>query len=122
MKTLTKFVEVNGTGVVRMLDGTYRDVFVYGYFNYDRWSFIVHRDTDDPALFTVSEASTGSLLKLECYYTVEDALYYAYQMCERKHYYFATTVSDILVKTQQNLRKSNTTNLRTLAIDTALWL
>lgn len=122
IKTSTNFIEVNGIGVVHMKDGSYRDVFVYGYFIFDRWAFIVHRDTEDDRYLTVSEASTGALLQHENYYEVEDALYYALPFCEKKHHYFAIRCNDILAKTQQNLKKSNTTNLRTLAIDTALWL
>lgn len=122
IKTSTNFIEVNGIGVVHMKDGSYRDVFVYGYFIFDRWAFIVHHDTEDSRYLTVSEASTGYLLQHENYYEVEDALYYALSFCEKKHYYFATSCNNILVETQQNLKKSNTTNLRTLAIDTALWL
>lgn len=121
MKTLTRFVEVNGIGKVRMR-GNYVDVFVCGYFEFDKWAFIVHKDPTDPRYYTVSEASTGYQLQNENYYEVEDALYYAYPFCEKKRYYFATAVSNILVKTQTNLRKSNTTDLRTLAIDTLLWL
>ena len=63
IKTSTNFIEVNGIGVVHMKDGSYRDVFVYGYFIFDRWAFIVHRDTEDDRYLTVSEASTGCLLK-----------------------------------------------------------
>lgn len=120
-KQISDFIEVNGIGTVATKSG-YRDVFVYGYFKKWNWWFIVHRDIKDPRYLTVSEASTGRQLRDETYYTVEDALYFALHIIEEKHYYFATTVGDILVRTQCNLFKRNTTNLQTLAIDTALWI
>lgn len=121
-KTISNFIEVNGIGTIATKKG-YRDVFVYGYFTkWGRWSFIVHQDVRNPKLVTVSEASTGYRLRDEDYYSVEDALHFALPFIEEKHYYFATSVGDVLVKTQTNLLKRNTTNLQTLAIDTALWL
>lgn len=119
---ISDFVEVNGIGTITTKQG-YRDVFVYGYFTkWGRWSFIVHQDVRNPELITVSEASTGYHLRDENYYSVEDALHFALPFIEEKHYYFATSVGDVLVRTQTNLLKRNTTNLQTLAIDTALWL
>lgn len=121
-RTISNFIEVNGIGTIITNNG-YRDVFVYGYFTkWGRWSFIVHQDVRNPKLVTVSEASTGYCLRDESYYTVEDALHFALPFIEEKHYYFATSVGDVLVRTQTNLLKRNTTNLQTLAIDTALWL
>lgn len=118
----SNFIEVNGIGTVATKKG-YRDVFVYGYFTkWDRWSFIVHQDAKNPKLVTVSEASTGYRLRDENYHSVEDALHFALPFIEGKHYYFATFVGNVLVRTQTNLLKRNTTNLQTLAIDTALWL
>lgn len=117
------FVEVNGIGTVPLKGGGYRDVFVYGYFTkWDKWSFIVHQDVLCPGLVAVSEASTGYSVMDENYYSIEDALHFALPFIEQKRYCFATSVSDVLVKTQTNLLKRNTTNLQTLAIDTALWL
>lgn len=119
---ISDFVEVNGIGTITTKQG-YRDVFVYGYFTkWGRWSFIVHQDVRNPELITVSEASTGYHLRDENYYSVEDALHFVLPFIEEKHYYFATSVGDVLVRTQTNLLKRNTTNLQTLAIDTALWL
>lgn len=121
-RTISNFIEVNGIGTVATKKG-YRDVFVYGYFTkWGRWSFIVHQDVENPKLITVSEASTGYCLRDENYHSVEDALHFALPFIEEKHYYFATFVGVILVETQTNLLKRNTTNLQTLAIDTALWL
>ena len=120
-KTTFRFVRVNGTGTVATTKG-YVDVFVHGYFTmWDWWSFIVHQDTEDPNLITVSEASTGYRLQAENYYTVEDALHFAVPFIEDKRYRFATTTSRVLVATQTNLLKRNTTNLQTLAINSALW-
>ena len=120
-KTISNFIEVNGIGSVMTKKGV-RDVFVYGYFTvWDRFSFIVHSDVEHPEFCTVSEASTGCRLLDETYYSVEDALYYAYPFILSKHYYFATTIGDWLVKTQKNLLKRNTTLLQTLAIDSLLW-
>lgn len=127
-KMTSKIVRVNGFGTVTLRDGSYRDVFVYGYFvhghlsRWDKWSFIIHQDLRDPEFFTVSEASTGSLLRVENYYSVEDALHFAIPFIEGKHTQFATAIGDILVKTRTDLLARNTTNLQTLAIDTALWL
>lgn len=120
-KTTFNFIEVNGIGSVRTRKGV-RDVFVYGYFTvWNRFSFIVHSDVRHPEFFAVSEASTGCRLLDETYYSIEDALYYAYPFIVSKHYYFATAISNWLVKTQKNLLKRNTTLLQTLAIDSLLW-
>lgn len=120
-KMISNFIEVNGIGSVMTKKGV-RDVFVYGYFTvWNRFSFIVHADIQHPEFCTVSEASTGCRLIDETYYSVEDALYYAYPFILSKHYYFATAISDWLVKTQKNLLKRNTTLLQTLAIDSLLW-
>lgn len=120
-KTISNFIEVNGIGSVMTKKGVC-DVFVYGYFTvWDRFSFIVHADVCHPEFCTVSEASTGCRLLDETYYSVEDALYYAYPFILSKHYYFATAIGDRLVKTQKNLLKRNTTLLQTLAIDSLLW-
>lgn len=121
-KTTFKFIKVNGVGTVATNKG-YRDVFVYGYFTmWNWWSFIVHQDVEDPTLVTVSEASTGYRLQAENYYTIEDALYFAIPFIESKRYRFATITGRVLVQTQTNLLRRNTTNLQTLSIDTALWL
>lgn len=120
-KTTIDFIEVNGIGTVSLKNGGYQDVFVYGYFKKWNWSFIVHSDIEEPQYVTVSEASSGSRLTEDLYYTVEDALYFALPIITAKRYYFATAVGDILVKTQRNLLKRNTTNLQTLAIDLILW-
>lgn len=121
-KTTFKFIRVNGTGTVATNKG-YQDVFVHGYFTmWNRWSFIVHQDVEDPNLITVSEASTGYRLQDENYYTIEDAFYFAIPFIVGKQYRFATSVGNELVRTQTNLLKRNTTNLQTIAIDTALWL
>ena len=121
-KTTFKFIKVNGIGTVATNKG-YRDVFVYGYFTmWNWWSFIVHQDVEDPTLVTVSEASTGYRLQAESYYTVEDALHFAVPFIVEKRYRFATITGRVLVQTQTNLLRRNTTNLQTLAIDTALWL
>lgn len=115
------FIYVNGIGTV-MTDKGCRDVFVYGYFTkWDRWSFIVHQDVRYPDLITVSEASTGHLLRDRLYSSVEEALYFSLLFIEEKHYYFATAVGNLLVKTRTDLLRRNTTNLQTLAIDT-IWL
>lgn len=121
-RTTFSFIVVNGTGTVATPKG-YRDVFVHGYFTmWNRWSFIVHQDVGDPNLITVSEVSTGYRLRDENYYTVEDALHFAIPFIMEKQYYFATSVSNVLVSTQTNLLRRNTTNLQTTAIDTLLWL
>lgn len=121
-KTTSNFIEVNGTGTIATTKGP-RDIFVYGYFTkWNRWSFIVHQDIMNPCLFNISEASTGYRLMDGGYSSVEDALRSVLPFIEEKHYYFATAVNHALVKTQTNLLKRNTTNLQTLAIDTALWM
>lgn len=120
-KMTSNFIEVNGIGSVLTSKGVC-DVFVYGYFTvWDRFSFIVHADVRHPELYNVSEASTGCRLLNEAYYSVEDALYFAYPFILSKHYYFATKINNWLVKTQKNLLKRNTTLLQTLAIDSLLW-
>lgn len=121
-KTTFDLIEVNGTGTVHMKRGYYRDVFVYGYFERHGWWFIVHSDATYPECVTVSEASVGRKVCEDVYYTVDDALYYVLPFIDSKRLYFATTVGDILVQTQCNLLRRNTTNLQTLAIDTALWM
>lgn len=120
-KTISNFVEVNGIGTVATNKG-YRDVFVYGYFKKWHWWFMIHSDVRNPEYVTVSEASTGRQLRDEAYYTVEDAIHFSLPFIDEKRYYFSTTVGDILVKTHCNLFRRNTTNLQTLAIDTALWM
>ena len=120
-KTTSNFIEVNGIGTVATNKG-YRDVFVYGYFKKWHWWFMVHADLENPEYVTVSEASTGRKLRDESYYTVEDALYFSLPFINEKRYYFSTRVGDILVKTQCDLSKRNTTNLQTLAIDSVLWM
>lgn len=112
---------VNGTGTVVMSNNEVRDVSVVGYFKKFHWWFIIHFDVDTPEYLTVSEASTGRQLRDETYYTIEDALYFAIPYIEEKRFYFSTRVGDILVDTQCNLLKRNTTNLQTLAID-SLWM
>lgn len=119
-RQISNFIETNGIGTIATNCG-YRDVFVYGYFTMWQWCFMVHRALDDPRYFTVSEVSTGRQLRDEVYYTIEDALYFARSFIKEKRYYLATTIGDVLVRTQCNLSKRNT-NLQTLAIDTALWL
>lgn len=122
-KMTFKFIPVNGTGTVALKNGGYCDVFVYGYFTkWNRWSFIVHQDLNDPELITVSEASTGYQLRDESYYSVEDALHFSLPFIEEKHYYFATYIARVLVKTRTNLLSRNTVNLQTIAMDTVLWL
>lgn len=120
-KTISNFIEVNGIGSVMTKKGVC-DVFVYGYFTvWNRFSFIVHADVRHPEFCTVSEASTGCRLLDETYYSVEDALYYAYPFILSRRYYFATAISDRLVETQKNLLRRNTTLLQTIAIDSLLW-
>lgn len=82
----------------------------------------MHQDIRDPEHIVVSEASTGCLLQSkDNYETVEDALYFELPLIQSKQYYFATSVGNILVAYQKNLLKENL-GLRTLAIDTALWM
>lgn len=118
---ISKFIRVNGTGRVTT-QGGYRDIFVHGYFYGYGYYFIVHQDLQDSELVTVSEASTGYQLQDESYYTIEDALYFARIFLEKKKCYLPTSISHTLVKTQRNFLKINTQILKTLAIDTALWL
>lgn len=115
------FIEVNGTGTVATSKG-YRDVFVHGYFKWNRWAFIVHQDVQYPELLTVSEASSGFRLRDERYYSVEDALHFALPFMEEKRYYFSTSVGDALVQSRTDLSNRNTTGLQTLGVDTLLWL
>lgn len=122
IKTTIDFVEVNGIGTVTTIEGNYRDCFVFGYFKKWHWYFIVNQDSYRKDCVVVSEASTGRRLTDLCYTDVESALKGVLPFIEEKHYYFSTTVGNILVKTQCNLTDRNTTNLQTLAIDTALWL
>lgn len=121
IKTIINFVEVNGIGTISLTDGTLRDVLVYGYFKKWHWYFIVNQDTYYEDCVVVSEASTGRILTDYCYPDVESALRSVLPYIEEKHYYFSTTVGNILVKTKCNLCKRNTTNLQTLAIDSLLW-
>ena len=121
-KKTSNFVEVNGMGKIHLRNHTIADVFVYGYFQMFRWHFIVHQDIEDPEHLVVSEASSGCCLQDKTnYLSVEDALYYELPLIQSKQYYFATSVGNILVKYRKNLLKENL-GLRTLAIDTALWL
>ena len=83
--------------------------------------FMVNQDTTNPNFVVVSEASTGMFLTDYCYPDVETALQSVLPFIEEKHYYFATTVGNKLVKYQCNLERRNTTNLQTLAIDSLLW-
>lgn len=121
IKTTINFVEVNGIGTIRLTDGTLGDTFVYGYFKMWHWYFIVNQDTYYKDCVVVSEASTGRRMTDYCYDDVERALKGVLPYIEEKHFYFSTTVGDVLVKTQCDLTKRNTTNLQTLAIDSALW-
>jgi len=121
-KRISNFVEVNGIGKIHLKNHDCADVFVYGYFKMFNWHFIVHQDIEDPEHIVVSEASTGCLLQSKTNYeTVEDALYFEIPIIQAKRYYFATSVGNILVAYQKNLLKENL-GLRTLAIDTALWM
>ena len=120
IKTSIDFVDINGIGKVRTGRG-FRDAYIYGYFKKWHWTFIVHQSLEDPRYVTVSEASTGCILQDECYYSVEDALYYALPFIEQKHYYFATAVGDKLVRWQVNLLGINSTGLQTPAIYLMLW-
>lgn len=120
IKTLINFVEVNGIGKIRTGRGL-RDVYIYGYFTMWHWTFIVHQYIEDPQYVTVSEASTGCRLQDECYYTTEDALYYAVPFIREKRYYFATSVGSRLVHWQLSLKDINSTGLQTPAIHLALW-
>lgn len=118
-KKIFNFIEVNGFGMVSAKNGL-RDVFVYGYFKWGRWTFIVHQSLVFPKLLSVSEASTGYLL-LDKFYSIEDALRSANSLLEEKQYYLPTLIGDILVGLQRNLFYRNNC-LKTLAIDTALWM
>lgn len=121
-KKTSNFVEVNGMGKIHLRNHAIADVFVYGYFQMFGWHFIVHQDIEDPEHLVVSESSSGCCLQGNInYMSVEDALYYELPFIQSKRYYFATSVGDILVKYQKNLLKENL-GLRTLAIDTALWM
>lgn len=119
-KTIFNFIEVNGVGTVAIGSG-YRDVIVRGYFKRWNWYFMIHHSVEDPQYLTVSEASTGRRLIPETYYSIEDALHFVLPFIDKKRYYFSTTTQNILVRTQCNLLRRNTTNLQTLAIDTLLW-
>lgn len=100
----------NGIGSIRCSDGL-RDIEVLAYFTMWRWTFIIHRDVNEPQYLTVSEASTGMQLIRENYYTIDDALWFAIPFIENKHYYFATAVNNNLVRFNCNLQKRNTTGL-----------
>lgn len=114
-------MEVNGTGTIRTTKGTLRDIFVFGYFKMFRWWFMVNQDVHHKDYVIVSEASTGQRLTDYCYPDVESAINGTLQFIEDKHYYFATSVGNQLVKYQCNLERRNTTNLQTIAIDSLLW-
>lgn len=121
-KMISDFIRLNGFGKITLEDYSIVDTFVYGYFKAYRWHFIVHQDVDDPEMLSVSEASTGCCLHSTVNYEdVEDALYYELPFINTKKYYFATSVGDFLVKSRCNLLKENL-GVRTLAIDTALWI
>ena len=116
------FSNINGFGKIHLQNHTCMDVFVYGQLEMVGRHFIIHQDIDDLEYLVVSEASTGCILQNEYHYeTVEDALHYEIPRIRAKQYYFATSVGNILVAYQMNLLKENL-GLRTLAIDTALWL
>lgn len=103
-----------------MYDGSLRDVQVYGNFQFYRWWFIVHQDIDYPNGYNVSEASTGcSLQDYEYYESLEEALKCIIPLIESKRYYFATSVSDVLVKYNQNLLK---VNVGTITPFLTLWM
>ena len=121
IKPIISFVDVNGIGTIRLEDNTLCDVFVYGYFKMFRWWFMVNQDVFDQDYVVVSEASTGRRLTDYCYPDVDSALRGVIPFIEDKHYYFSTEVGNILVSTQCNLMRRNTTNLQTLAID-SLWI
>ena len=109
-----RFSFIVGTGSVRCNDGCLHDVEVVAYFTMWNWSFIIHRDTVDPELLTVSEASTGLTLSDDVYYTIEDALYFSLSIIENKRYYFATAVNNACVRYDCDLKNRNTTGLITL--------
>ena len=105
-----------------MKDHACIDTFICGYFKMFNWHFIVHRDFDDLEHFIVSEASSGCCLQgEENYYTATDAFHLSIPLIRAKRYHFATSVGDILVKYKMDLLRENL-GVRTLAIDTALWM
>lgn len=120
LKTTINFVDVNGIGTVRLKDHTYRDVFIYGYFQMFRWWFIAHQDVEYPDYVMVSEASTGAALTDYCYKDVDSALRATLPVIEEKRYYFETAIGDILTMHLGNLLKRNIGS-QTLAIDSTLW-
>lgn len=121
IKKIIDFVTVDGIGTIRLTDGSLRDIPVYGYFKKWHWYFMVNQDTYNTDCVVVSEVSTGSRITDYCYDDVESALRGVLPFIEEKHYYLSTIIGDVLVKTQCDLTKRNTTNLQTLAIDT-IWL
>lgn len=106
------FVPLNGVGSIRCYpNGELCDVEVVAYFTMWNWTFIIHRDIEEPQYFAVSEASTGMRLIDENYYSIEDALWFVIPFIEQKRYYFATAVNNNLVKYKGTLLNRNTSLL-----------
>ena len=121
-KKTSKFIRVDSFGKIHLRNHRCADTFIRGYFKMFNWYFIVHQDIEDPENLIVSEASSGCCLQdEENYPTIQDALFYAVPLIRAKRYYFATSVGDILVAHKMDLLKENL-GVRTLAIDTALWM
>ena len=54
-----------GYGIVSVGKGVPYDVLVEGRFRFFGWTFMVHRDPNNPELYAVSEAKTGA--NISCY-------------------------------------------------------
>lgn len=117
-KPITDYVHENGFGYIINDKNDLVDVFVYGYFQFDRWTWIVHRGVAKDEV-VVTESSTGFRLNKSGYSSVKDAVYAAKTFLENKKDYLHTTIGDVLVKTQKNLSLANK-NLRTLALNSIL--
>lgn len=120
LKMTCNFVDVQGVGTILCKKG-FRDAQVYGYFERYGFYFCVSQSVDDPSCFVVTECSTGCSLDKYYYGSIEDALTYSLKEIENRRYYLFTKTAHQRVLSGIDLLKRNTTDLRTLAINSLLW-
>ena len=118
-KQTTDYIPLNGFGYVIDRNNSIIEVPVYGYFKFDRWTWIVHQGLVDKNEVVVTESSTGFRLNKTKYTNIEDAVYAAKIFLDTKRFHLHTSIGCALVKTQKNLFMANK-NLRTLALNSIL--
>lgn len=108
-----------GYGIVSVGKGVPYDVLVEGRFRFFGWTFMVHRDPNNPELYAVSEAKTGA--NISCYgcATPEKAVREAVNVLWRRRYMLHTSIMDVVVGRRIDFEAKN--RGLSLGIDVMTW-